>query len=84
MHRDTLLAHLIGMPPTTDVLIQVGEVEVEIIGVQRDGALLPHPVDLRDALVETGLPVEQANEVTRVQRKRPPSHEDTDEAGSAP
>jgi hypothetical protein len=58
MKRDKLLKRLAMLPPDTDVLVKIGDGEVdiaEIVGLEdgvarRSVALLLHPGDLRDAL----------------------------------
>jgi hypothetical protein len=70
MRRDTMLGHLVGLPAKTNVLMQVGKVQVEIIGVEHGGTLLPHPGDLCDALIASGLPPKQATEVTGHRRNQ--------------
>lgn len=58
MKRDELLKRLAQLPPDTDVLVDIGEGEVDIAEIvdleegvaERSVAILLHPGDLRDAL----------------------------------
>lgn len=55
MMRDQLILRLVALPPTSDVVVQVGEIHVDIVGLQysddRDSIVLAlEPDDVRDAV----------------------------------
>jgi hypothetical protein len=68
MMRDELLRHLIALPPEADIVMEIGKVHIEIAGLVYRGdrantTLLPHLADLRDALVEWGIPAGKTTEL---------------------
>ncbi len=55
MMRDQLILSLVALPATSDVVVQVGELHVDIVGVRHSGGrdsivLTLDPDDVRDAL----------------------------------
>jgi hypothetical protein len=86
MRRDDLLKQLSTLPPDTDIGIQIGSDHLDIADLVSWGdggfvALKCHSVDLRDVLLEWGLPALQREQVVAVQhsdhqsagRRRPPA-----------
>jgi len=57
MERDELLKHLVMLPSDADVVVDIGQIQVDIVdivgicyrGERNSIALRPHPEDLRDA-----------------------------------
>ena len=72
MRRDELLKQLSTLPPDTDVGIQIGADHLDIADLVSWGeggfaALMCHSDDLRDVLLEWGLPTLQREQVIAVQ-----------------